>query len=157
MLLFTDRYLLYLSRHILGYAYPVYWLLTLYIGCTLKAVKSLLVLLPRFTSTCPSASIPRHRRASIFQLGLLFGDLSSVLLNTYVNTLKGPRIQCIRSTSVCKERQEKAIRAGTGCTETRHPPNCQKGQISDGLFPTPGGKGLYSLQVPTSKKLGPCA
>ena len=70
-----------------------------------------------------------------------------VLLNTEVTNLEGPSIQCIRSTSVSNEREVKAILSGTGSTETRHPPNCQKGKISDGFYITLGGKGLYSGQV----------
>lgn len=69
---FIDKYLL--CPYALGYAYPVYQLLTLNTGCNKPAVKSPFVLLPRFTSTYPSASIPGHLRASIVQLGILYRD-----------------------------------------------------------------------------------
>ena len=70
-----DKYLLY--PYALGYAYPLYRLLTLNGGCNISGVESPFVLLPRFTSTYPSASIPRHLRASIVQSGILRRGQSS--------------------------------------------------------------------------------
>ena len=72
---FIDKYLLY--PYALGYAYPVYRLLTLNTGCNIPPYhqsKALSCFYLGSTSTYPSASIPRHSHASIVQLGILYRD-----------------------------------------------------------------------------------